>query len=311
MPKLKMTYFDIKVGYTCNNDCIHCVVAHARDREDMTTDQVKSIINERKEREYILFTGGEATIRNDFIDLIRHAKERGHNVALQTNGTRFSDLNFAREAGRYIDNLLIAIHSHDEEVHDEIVRVGGMYDKTIRGFKNIVKMGIRHKTQTVISRLNAKNLKETYSFIQDISPGCKMNLTFPHPMGNAYINKEKVVPKYSEIKRYLNRAMQAYSGLLVTEAIPICYLYPYHNAVENSDERMLKRKTFLINERRKGLNPLNNKDIIDDYSSLMLKEKRKGPDCIDCFFNDICVGVWKEYMEFYSDDLDLTPFIRR
>ncbi len=306
-----MTYFDIKVGYKCNNNCIHCVVAHARDRKEMTTQQIKSIIYERKEKEYILFTGGEATIRDDFIDLIRYAKERGHNVALQTNGTRFSDLNFTKEASQYIDSILIAIHSHKREIHDEIVNATGMYDKTIKGFKNIVKLGIKHKTQTVISKLNVKYLKETYSFIQDISPGCKMNLTFPHPMGNAYINRERVVPKYSEIKKYLDRALQDYSLLLVTEAIPICYLYPYHNAVENSDKRMLKEKTSLKNERRKGLNPLNNKDIIDDYSTLMLKEKKKGSNCVDCLLNELCVGVWKEYIEFYGDNLDLIPFVKQ
>ncbi len=299
-----MNVFDLKVGFSCNNDCIHCVVAGKRLTEDLTNQEIKSIIKKRPQDDSILFTGGEPTIRDDFLNLIKYAKKRGHKVILQTNGTQFSNLNFAKESSKYIDNILIAIHSYKEKVHDEIVRSSGMHKKTIRGFKNIVKLKIPHSTQTVISKLNVDHLKETYDFIQFISPKCRMFLTFPHPMGNAYYNKDKVVPRYSEIKKYIRKALNSYAYLLNTEAIPICYLYPFHDTVTNLDSSMIEKK---IEEARKGFDCSRDENFIEDYLSLMLKSKRKGLKCKKCIFNDKCVGVWEEYIEFYGEDLDLVP----
>ena len=300
-----MAYFDLKVGFSCNNNCIHCVVAGKRKTRDLDTQEIKSIIKKRPQEDCIGFTGGEPTIRKDFIELARYAKKKGYRVELQTNGTRFSDYNFAKEISNYMDNILIAIHSYKKSVHNKIVQREGMYEKTIKGFKNIVKLKITHSTQTVISKLNADHLKETYDFIQSISPGCRMQMTFPHPMGNAYYNKEKVVPRYSKIKKHIYRALKKYADILVTEAIPICYLYPYHNVVENVDEKIARH---LKKEEKKGIDYSRGEKNIEGYLSLMFNDKRKGPECGRCIFNNRCAGVWKEYIEFYRDDLDLHPF---
>jgi len=300
-----MADFDLKVGFSCNNNCIHCVVADKRKTRDLNTQEIKSFIEKRQKGERIIFTGGEPTIRGDFIELIKHAKNRGHLVLLQTNGTRFSDYNFAQKTGKYIDKTVIAIHSYRKEVHNKIVQRSGMYEKTIKGFKNIVKLKILHDTQTVISKLNIDHLKETYDFIQAISPGCRMYMTFPHPMGNAYYNKAKVVPRYSEIKKYIFKALKKYSDIITTEAIPICYLFPYHNKVNNVDEEMLNH--LRKKEIKAGADFSIKNGFIKDYFMLMLSDKKKGPECNRCVFNNRCAGTWKEYIEFYKNKLDLFP----
>lgn len=299
-----MVYFDLKVGFSCNNNCIHCVVAGKRKTRDFSTQEIKSIIKNRPKEDCIGFTGGEPTIRKDFIELARYAKKRGHRVALQTNGTLFSDYGFAKEAGKYMDDVLIAIHSHKKSIHDKIVQRRGMYEKTVKGLKNIVELRIPHKTQTVISKLNVGHLKETYDFIQSVSPGCRMQMTFPHPMGNAYYNKEKVVPRYSEIRKYIYKALKKYADILNTEAIPICHLYPYHNIVENIDEKIARH---LKEEEKRGVDFSRTEKNIENYLSLMFSDKRKRSECNQCIFNIRCAGVWKEYMEFYKDNPDLFP----
>ncbi len=117
-----MNFFDLKVGFNCNNNCIHCVVADKRSTKNLTNQEIKSIIKKRPQNDCILFTGGEPTIRDDFLDLIKYTKKRGHKVFLQTNGTQFSNLNFTKKSSKHIDNILIAVHSCKEKVHDEIVR---------------------------------------------------------------------------------------------------------------------------------------------------------------------------------------------
>lgn len=307
----KMGYFDLKVGFTCNNNCVHCVVSDKRGQRDLTTEELKEIIINVPKDQTIGFTGGEASIRKDFIELLKFAKETGHGTYLQTNGTRFSDWNFAVEASKYLDGVLIAIHSHIKSVHDSIVRVTNAYEQTVEGFKNIIKLNIPCRTQTVISKLNIENLLETYDFIQKIKPGIQMSLTYPHLNGSAYHNADIVASRFSDIKQYIQPILSKYAKLLNTEAIPMCYLYPYQDDVYNIDEH-------LIDTIRPGIDPANrNNQYFDEngytpnYRESMLSEKRKAKKCLECIFKDRCVGVWKEYVELYRNNFDLFPIANK
>jgi MoaA/NifB/PqqE/SkfB family radical SAM enzyme len=301
-------YFDLKVGFTCNNNCVHCVVTDKRSTKDLTTQEIKQVIDTIDKEYMVGFTGGEATIRKDFLEILQYAKQTGHKTALQTNGTGLANDDLVKEVSKYLDHVLIAIHSHLPEVHDKIVSSKGMFEKTISGFKNIIKYNIPHRTQTVISLLNIPYLLETYDFIQSISPGIEMNLTYPHPNGNAYHNADKVVPRFADIDKFIKPILKKYSNLVATEAIPMCYLYPYQDSISyNHDEN-------IVNMIRAGVDPANKDNqffdkngFTENYAYSQLDEKRKGPKCIECTFNNRCVGVWKEYMEFHKHHLDLFP----
>ena len=302
-----MKYFDLKVGFTCNNNCIHCVIAEKKETKDLSTQEIKKIIDTVPVETIIGFTGGEPTIRRDFIELATYAKDKGHNVALQTNGTRFADWDFASEACRVVDHVLIAIHSHIPEVHNSIVRSYGMYDDTIEGFKNITKLKMMCTTQTVLSKLNTETLLETYDFIQSINPGIKMNMTYPHANGNALTNSAVVCQRYSDIKDVLQACLKKYSSLLNTEAIPQCYLYPYQDDVTNFDLDLFKDEKSGIDPANKGVKYFNDDGRIENYAISQLSERRKGPKCNECMFNEQCVGVWKEYAMLFKNNFDLFP----
>lgn len=299
---VRMKYFDLKLGFSCNNDCIHCVVADKRDTEDLNTEEVRKIIDSIPKDHVIGFTGGEATIRKDFVELLAYAKQTGHLTSLQTNGAQFEDEGFAKEAAKYLNGVLIAIHSHIEEIHDSIVRVPGMYRKTIAGFANVLRLEIPCTTQTVITKLNLETLPETYDFIQTKKSKIRMNLTFPHPNGNALTNAESIIPKFADAKEQIKQILTKYADLLNTEAIPLCYLYPYQDKVYNFDKRLLNE------EYTPGLDA-SNKDsnyfkdgFTEKYSLCLVKDKRKLSSCHKCQLESKCVGVWKEQLEIHPDD---------
>jgi MoaA/NifB/PqqE/SkfB family radical SAM enzyme len=302
-----MNYFDLKVGFTCNNNCIHCVITDKKGTKDLTTEEIKKIIDSVSTDKIIGFTGGEPTIRRDFIELATYAKNTGHQTALQTNGARFADWDFAEEACNIVDHVLIAIHSHLPEVHNAIVRTFGMYDETIEGFKNITKLKMACTTQTVLSKLNTETLLETYDFIQSINPGIRMNMTYPHANGNALTNSAVVCQKYSDIKPILQVCLKKYGHLLNTEAIPQCYLYPYQDVVVNFDLDLFKAEKSGIDPANKGAEFFNGEGRIENYSISQLSERRKGPKCTECVFNKDCAGVWKEYPMLFKNDFDLFP----
>lgn len=304
----KMNYFDFKLGFSCNNNCIHCVITDKKQTKDLTYQEVIQIIDTRKE-EWIGFTGGEPTLRKDFLDIIKYTKSKGFKVALQTNGVLLGSFSFAQEAAPYLDSVLIALHSCKEDVHNAIVRNTSSFQQSWDALKNLQKLNVPTVTQTVISKLNVDHLVNTYDAIQAIYPGVIMNMTFPHPNGNAYTNRWLVVPQYYQIKPYINEALAKYAPLISVEAIPDCWLYPYHDKIHASYDRNL-----LSDPGRSGIDPankdalyFNEEGIIDCYEESMLSERRKGLLCSQCIFNDTCAGVWKEYVEFFGNHFDLFP----
>ena len=111
---------DIKVGYSCNNNCVHCVVTDHRDiikrtqkTIDRTFDECKREIFVAKENgaEEIVLTGGEASIRDDFLDILTILHDKGLRVNLQTNGRVFHVYEFARKTAEFT-NIYFSIALH-------------------------------------------------------------------------------------------------------------------------------------------------------------------------------------------------------
>ncbi|MBI3739120.1 MAG: radical SAM protein [Chloroflexi bacterium] len=63
---------DLAITYRCNNDCAHCYNARERNFPELDTDHWKLILDKLWALgvPHIVFTGGEATLRNDLPELI-------------------------------------------------------------------------------------------------------------------------------------------------------------------------------------------------------------------------------------------------
>ena len=70
---------DLKVGFSCNNNCIHCVISDKTKEKDLSLEQIKELVNgyiEQYGEIQLTLTGGEVTIRKDFIQLWIMLKKR-------------------------------------------------------------------------------------------------------------------------------------------------------------------------------------------------------------------------------------------
>lgn len=78
----------------CNFKCIHCYLGvHRQETSELSFEQVKHIIDELKQAGVIqiALTGGECTLRKDFIDIYQYVKENGFIVTVFTNASNISD----------------------------------------------------------------------------------------------------------------------------------------------------------------------------------------------------------------------------
>ncbi|MCD6309291.1 MAG: radical SAM protein [Candidatus Eremiobacteraeota bacterium] len=162
---------DLAMTYSCNNRCSHCYVPGDRlNIQELSTDQWKEVLNRLWEIgiPHVCFTGGEATLREDLVELVEHAENLGIVTGLLTNGRRLSDQEYVKklvEAG--LDHFQITLETHIEEIHDQMVGVRGAWKETVAGLKNALDTDVYTITNTTLTTLNADSAVDTVEFLAD------------------------------------------------------------------------------------------------------------------------------------------------
>lgn len=301
---------DIKLGYSCNNDCIHCVIADHRDLvlarglpEDIPEEEYRRELKDSRARaDSVVFTGGEPTIRKELMDLLAYARDLGYEIMMQTNGRRLSRMNFARAlCGIAPIKFTIALHGHTPQIHDAITRAEGSFYETVQGIRNLIEINGSSDIiggKIVISKINAPYITDTTRFMLNLGIS-SINITFPHACGNARKDFFNVVPRYSEIKHQVNDSIHLCREMgagVSTEAIPFCLL---PGAEFCSSELQYKYHGY-SELKQYGC------DETIDWQKMRPEIKKKGPDCPKCRFDKVCEGPWMEYPSAYGFE-ELVP----
>ena len=162
---------DLAITYRCNNDCAHCYNARERNFPELHTENWKHILDQLWALgvPHIVFTGGEATLRNDLPELIAHAESNGQITGLNTNARRLSDAKYVQklvDAG--LDHVQITVESCDEQIHDEMMRAKGAFKQTIQGLKNVLDTQLYVMTNTTMLRTNVHKIPDTLEFLAEL-----------------------------------------------------------------------------------------------------------------------------------------------
>jgi len=162
---------DLAITYRCNNDCAHCYNGRERNFPELDRERWFRILDQLWALgvPHVVFTGGEATLRNDLPELIQHAESNGQITGLNTNARRLSDEKYVRqlvEAG--LDHVQITVESCDEQIHDEMMRAKGAFKQTIQGLKNALASPLYVMTNTTMLRTNAHRIPATLDFLADL-----------------------------------------------------------------------------------------------------------------------------------------------
>ena len=151
----------------CNQKCVHCYAAdqiHAEE-DELTTEEWKEILDKCRAAgiPQVTFTGGEPTVREDLIELIRYS--RWFISRLNTNG-----INLTKEYCRALreaelDSVQITFYSSDRQVHEQLVGAK-RYDETAAGIDNALAEGLSVSINTPLCTLNRDYL-DTLAFLHE------------------------------------------------------------------------------------------------------------------------------------------------
>lgn len=151
----------------CNLRCIHCFNSSAKPIPgEMDTEQMMQCLEGlRKDNIFDLrFTGGELTVRPDWYDILKKAKDLGFTVSANTNGVY---KNFNETIDKLIsldlDQITVSIDGNKE--HHESIRGKNTFDKSMQTLQILKEAGAKLRTNTVITRLSAEDAEEIVSIV--------------------------------------------------------------------------------------------------------------------------------------------------
>ncbi len=292
-----MRRIDIKVGFQCNNHCRFCVQGNKREKyPDKTTEEIKKILKKSKRRaEGVVFTGGEPTFRaKELLIWVEYAKALGYrSIQIQTNGRMFNYLDYCKaliNAG--VTEFGPALHASNSKIHDYSTRAPGSWRQTTQGIKNLKSLGQHILTNTVITKLNYKDLPNLAKLFVKLKVD-QFQFAFMH-INQIIANDpkliEEIVPRKSEVMPYVKKGLQIGidAGLKVmTEAIPYCFMEGYEEYIA---ERVIPESDVFDADFQ-----------VKDYNKYRkAKGKALGPNCDKCKYYKICEGPWKEYPQIFD-----------
>lgn len=154
-----------EVTERCNLNCVHCYISQpATDRSracrELTGAQMGSILDEAVDEGclWFLFTGGEPLLREDFLDIYRHAKRRGLLVVLFTNGTLITP-RVADELAEWRPyKVEITLYGASAETYERVTGVKGAYAKCMQGIELLMDRGLPLELKSMIVATNCHDL---------------------------------------------------------------------------------------------------------------------------------------------------------
>jgi len=170
----------LALTHRCNLGCVHC---YAREKpgedaaqSELSTGQWLKIIADIKEAGclFLLLTGGEPLLRDDFPEIYSFAKSNGFLVTVFTNGTlvseRIIDL-FHDFPPRLVE---ISLYGASAEIHDRITSVHGSFERALQGIEMLLSAGIQVRLKSVLMTLN----HDDFPAIKDLARSLSLKFRF-------------------------------------------------------------------------------------------------------------------------------------
>ena len=168
--KDKMPVVVWNVGQRCNLKCVHCY-SQSKDIEypnELNTKEAKAMLDGLAEygAPVILFSGGEPLMREDLMELITYARDKGLRAVISTNGTLITEEK-AEELKKFGLSYVGISLDGLKETNDKFRGIEGAFDDALQGIRNCQKVGIKVGLRFTINKRNAKDIPGIFKLIEE------------------------------------------------------------------------------------------------------------------------------------------------
>lgn len=181
-----------EITYACNEVCSHCYLVnkpYVREGEkidgnnppngELCTSEIKEALHQIAECKglFLTFTGGEVFTRSDFIQLLWYAKKLHFAPRFFTNAVLI-DEDIADELKRICPlEIGVSIYGHTAELHDEITRLKGSFDRTMKNVARMTARGLPVSLKTPLMTHNYRLLPQFIKLAESVGARPKFDVS--------------------------------------------------------------------------------------------------------------------------------------
>lgn len=236
----------IQIGYGCNAKCSFCYYYDKLNQRNLPNNMILEELELANSLGFkdVDFSGGEPTLSPMLEKSLEHARELGFkDIGIITNGMVISNL---RVLKKYVDSglsdVLLSIHGSNATIHDVLTNIPGSFDRIIAAANNATQLGIKVRTNYVITRNNYTDLEEYAKLLSTFVPHSS-NFIFFNPWATGVSDLVNLTPKFIEAKEHLQNAIDTLQSAGVTKVnvryVPFCTLDErYHENIVDFPQRL-------------------------------------------------------------------------
>jgi MoaA/NifB/PqqE/SkfB family radical SAM enzyme len=286
----------LKLGYACNNRCSFCHASEHQDRIPLTTEAILRRVRavRRQGVEELLFSGGEATIRDDLPRLAREAAVQGMTVGLVTNGRRLAYAPLVeRLVALGLRYAYVSFHGADAATHDRIVGVPGAHAQALAGIHNLLAHPVIDLTVNIV--VVTDTLRHLLGVPEALAAerAYQLKYSWVEPKGRAAEGFDRVVPRLAAAAPRVIEAMDAAAPRLPPGSPP-----PAHDGFPWCVMGALA-------ERVDGLSTQNIRYMAEVFEDRLFPcdagQRVHAPACEVCRLKARCPGLYAGYLERVGD----------
>jgi MoaA/NifB/PqqE/SkfB family radical SAM enzyme len=160
-------WLELALDYRCNLRCLGCHACHDTG-ERLASNEALALLRAGRARgiDGLWLGGGEPTLRDDLLSLVRMARELGYGrVTVQTNGMRLAYPDYRAALVRAgVTEVRFNVKSHRAEVHDRLSGGEKCHALLLDALAGFAATGVRVVADVLLTRSTSLELLETLTF---------------------------------------------------------------------------------------------------------------------------------------------------
>jgi len=169
----------IELTERCNLNCVHCYINQPAEdpnikAQELSTDEWEAVLDQMAAEGclFLLITGGEPLLRDDFEEIFIHTRQLGMLVTVFTNASMLTPDHVELFEKWSLHSLEVTLYGGTEETYERVTGQPGSYDRCLRGIKLALDKGLKINLKTVLLTVNQHELEAMKALTE------KLGLTF-------------------------------------------------------------------------------------------------------------------------------------
>ena len=165
MQKLIPRLIVLELTRRCILNCLHCrSSSHTRQDAELETQEWFRVLEEIASfcQPIIIFSGGEALLRDDIFKIISFAKGLGLTAVIATCGVTLTKEKARQLKQAGIKRVSVSIDGENAITHDSIRNEKGVFVKALTAMRILKSENIEFQVNTTVIRDNVSQLKDIF-----------------------------------------------------------------------------------------------------------------------------------------------------